>query len=76
MMALPFLLQQQSAEKRPLGRAEGQDFAQLLRIQLKALTPPRKEAKSFLQLTPSCPRSLTYGPPTLQFGKAPLHSEG
>lgn len=48
MMALPFLLQQQSAEKRPLGRAEGQDFAQLLRIQLKALTPPRKEAKSFL----------------------------
>ena len=37
VMVLPFLLQQQSAEKRPLGQAEGQDFAQLLRIRLQAL---------------------------------------
>ena len=48
MMALPFLLWQQSAEKRPLGQAEGQDFVQLLRIRLQALTPSRQEAKSFL----------------------------
>lgn len=48
MVALPLLLRQQPAEKRPLGQAEGQDFAQLLRIRLQALTPSRQEAKSFL----------------------------
>ena len=44
-MALPFLLQQQSAEKRLLGQAEGQDFAQLLRIRLQALTSPQERGQ-------------------------------